>query len=946
MDTNVETNQVAQLWHFRENKAFKIGKEIVYMLLAFFIPFLILCILFKSLGFSPFKKDGLTIISFDMQSEYIAYMNYYRNILLNGGSLVYTQTKVFGGDFLSIFTFYLASPFNLLVVFFSQEGIPDFFLITSILKMSFASLNFYLFARFHYRKLSLGNILFAIGYGLCSYSMIYISNFMWLDGVMILPLIILGLFFIQEGKHYWLYPLGVFYGLMTSWYIGFILCFFIVLFFLYLFFSDGRKWKEKKNYFLHTILLSVIGGLLASVFWFAAFLHFSGTKATQSFPNFSNLKISTFFTGFLENNYETPQAIQVYFGYASMFTGVVSLVFALRYFLNPGYTRRERIASLVFVFVMFLFVSNSILNALFHGGREPTWFPARYSFVICFLTCYLASKDYDAYEKSKWYSFLLPLVVAAVVLPLVLYTDNSLGVAKLEGYTRYTFSLPSLLIYLSASILSGIPPFLKMWKKMEGKGKITEGLLTLSLLPLACYSSYRGESNILNKNVEKEQYQEMSTYQEDLELTPVFEAVKNYDASNNYRMESTFNRPGNYNLIDNNPLFYSFSGLSHFSSNEKKIVEEYFEKLGFHYNYFFERYDGGSTLAMNSFLNLKYLIDDNSSTTNKPIFMKNTSSNNFFHKIDMKDTVDGYTYYQNDKALSYAFLIDDDSYHYVSEGERREDGSVYYYDHFEYQNEMYKTMISTIVDENGEKKDIFHALPMKIEDSSAYTYTVDSDGFYHITAKKGATIRFRFTVTEDGYNNNLYFYDKNATTAYRTYLDNRYYENHSYWHKGIRGFEDNSTHTHVLSYTLTSDIEDKLFRPFAYYEDLAILGEYLDALKESSSNDLENKSSLFSFSYQGTVNIKEGMENKTLLFTLPNERGISIYIDGKKQKVVTRMNIFAAVDFSSLSVGEHKIEIRYTDLGFAIGAVISVLAFIGLVSFLYLDFRKKKRSLQ
>ncbi len=936
----------SHLFSFMENRIYKIVKEIVYMMLAFFLPFLILCILFRSLGFSPFKKDGLTIISFDMQSEYIAYMNYYRNILLHGGSLVYTQTKIFGGDFLSIFTFYLASPFNLLVVFFSQETIPDFFLISSMLKMSFASLNFYLFARFHYKKCSFGNILFAIGYGLCSYSMIYISNFMWLDGVMILPLIILGLFFIKEGKHYWLYPLGVFYGLMTTWYIGFILCVFIVLFFLYLFFSDERKWKEKKTYFINTILLSVIGGLMASVLWFAAFLHFSGTKATQSFPNFSNLTLSTFFTGFLENSYTTPQEIQQYFGYASMFTGVVSLVFALRYFLNPGYTKRERISSLIFVFVMFLFVTNSILNALFHGGREPTWFPARYSFVLCFLTCYLASKEIDAYTKSKWYSFLLPLVACAIVLPIVLYTDNSNHFTGYEDYTRYTFSLPSLLIYLSATVLSAIPPFLRMWKKMEGKEKIMEGVLTLSLLPLACYSSYRGESNILSKNIEHDQFQEMSTYQKDLELTPVYETVKSYDTSNNYRMESTFNRPGNYNQINNNPLFYSFSGLSHFSSNEKKVVEEYYEKLGFHYNYFFERYDGGSTLAMNSFLNLKYLIDDNSSTTNKPVFMKNTSENNFFHKVDMENAVDGYTYYQNDKALPYGFLIDDDSYTYVSEGRRREDGSVYYYDHFEYQNEMYKTMVSTVLDENGEKKDIFHALPMTIRDSSNYTYTIDSDGFYYITAKKGATISFDFTVTDEAKGNNLYFFDKNATTDYRTYLDNRYYENHSYWHKGIRGFEDNSSHKHTLSYTLSSDVENKLFRPYAYYEDLSVLGEYLDTLKDSSSNDLTNKSSLFSFSYQGTLNIKEGMENKTLLFTLPNERGISIYIDGKKQNVVTRMNIFAAVDFSSLDIGEHKIEIRYTDTGFVIGFVITVLSFAGLAAFIYLDYRKKKKSLQ
>ena len=94
------------------------------------------------------------------------------------------------------------------------------------------------------------------------------------------------------------------------------------------------------------------------------------------------------------------------------------------------------------------------------------------------------------------------------------------------------------------------------------------------------------------------------------------------------------------------------------------------------------------------------------------------------------------------------------------------------------------------------------------------------------------------------------------------------------------------------------------------------------------------------------MNVKKGKEDKTLLFTLPNERGMSVYIDNKKQKFVTRMNIFTAVDFSSLDEGEHKIEIRYTDIGFEVGFFLSLLSIGGLVAFLVLDYRKKKSVVQ
>ena len=64
---------------------------------------------------------------------------------------------------------------------------------------------------------------------------------MWLDGVMILPLVALGLHFIKDKNHYWLYPLAIAYSLMTSWYIGFMICVFAVIYFLYLFIVNFNK---------------------------------------------------------------------------------------------------------------------------------------------------------------------------------------------------------------------------------------------------------------------------------------------------------------------------------------------------------------------------------------------------------------------------------------------------------------------------------------------------------------------------------------------------------------------------------------------------------------------------------------------------------------------------------------------------------------------------------
>lgn len=932
MIRNKSTGIENLLISFNKDKTKKIVYDLILGFLSFVIPFSMLLVLFASNGFAPFTKNGLTIISMDMQSQYVAFMRDLKNIYLGNGSLIYTQGKVFGGDYLSIYTFYLASPFNYFVIFCPDESIPLFFLFTSILKIAFTGLNFYLMLRFINKERRLGNLIFAISYSFISYSFIYMSNFMWLDGVMILPLVILGIHLLIEGKHYWLYPLTIFYSLMTSWYIGFIICLFVFTYIIYIYFSKPGNLKEKNPFLIKLCVFSLVGGLLASVYWMTAFLHFSGTKASQSFPYFRFYSLSMLFTGFLENNYTTVGVIQQYHGYISMFVGVVCLVFFLKFFMNPHYSLQERMGTIIFLLFYVLVIENSILNALFHGGREPTWFPGRYSFVIGFLTVFFASKEYNHSKEDLKLSFLPPLIAPIIVLPIVMLTDNSNYSTSALEFLRYKLSVPSLVIYIITLILSSIYPFVRDYRVISDNRQTYKALLSLSLIPLACLSCYRGAFNVVKTNVNQNQYQSMEKYKEDDDLTYIFDNIKEYDNSKNYRMEATFNRPGNYNQIDNNPMFFSYNGLSHFSSSAKKHVEEFLEKLGFQYNGFFEKYDGGSTSAINSLLNIKYVIDDKSTTTNKPQFIKNDNELNSWKEIsELHDENSEITYYENKKALPYAFIMDDTKYSYMGDGERIDDDFTYWYDFFEFQNNYFKKLTHDVKDSDGKEKDIFIPIELQPLHSAGVSVTTDKYGVKRYTASAGTTLNFTFTVPEEAYGMNLYFDDKNATKYYSYFVDGVYYENSTYWHEGVRSFKDNESHSHTLRIRLKNEIKNVELRPNVVYEDLVTLNRYLDILKDRSASDLQEKKSLFSYSYQGTINISEENKDKTLLFTFPNETGVSIKIDGKKQKTVTRGNIFAAVDFSSLSVGKHKISFTYTDKGLIIGAVFSSLSLASLV---------------
>ena len=97
------------------------------------------------------------------------------------------------------------------------------------------------------------------------------------------------------------------------------------------------------------------------------------------------------------------------------------------------------------------------------------------------------------------------------------------------------------------------------------------------------------------------------------------------------------------------------------------------------------------------------------------------------------------------------------------------------------------------------------------------------------------------------------------------------------------------------------------------------------------------------------MNIQEN--KKDLIFTLPNETGIKVYVDGKLQKTFTKWNVFTAIDLSNIELGNHKIIIKYQDIPFTVSLPISITAVLGLVPLVIfydkievLLFKKRKKE--
>jgi len=941
MGTNIVSNTNTVLNISNNHLGIKYIYKSILILLSFLLPLSLILILFSNNGFYPFVSDGQTIIMMDMQSEYIAYFRYFKAVLESNNDLVYTYSKTFGGDFLSIFTFYLSSPFNLFIVFCPYESLPAFLMLTSILKMAFAGLNMYLLLSFSSKKDKIGYLIFAIGYGLSSYSFVYMCNFMWLDGVMILPLVVLGLDCLFTKKNHWIYPLALAYSLMTSWYIGAMTCLFAVFYFIVkiIIVKSEKKTKGERLHFWNDgcksfVFFSLLGGGLAAMYWIPAFYHLLGTKATQAdgWPKDFVISLSSVLSGFLENNYNTSKQISQYTGYATMFTSSVTPVFFILFFFSKKYSKAERLSYLALFTFYFLCLYIVILNRLMHGGKDPTWFPSRYSFIVGFLVTYIGGKEYDVVEHNKRWTFAVPLVIGVIVLAICLNVENNLTSGN-DELKKYELSWPSLIIFVGTVF---IIYFRNLIEKKDIKYKsIYSVVIAVIMVILTSYSSYRVGDKVLDTNVSDRQYQSYQTYKTDDSYQSDFDNIKEYAGDSFYRMENTFLRPGSYNSTDNDPMFYGYNGLSHYSSSEKKEVEQYFKKLGFQYNGFFEKYDGGSTVAMNCYLGIKYLVDDTTSCSNKPVFMKNEP----FEKItSLKSENTNIAYYENKSALPIGFVTPKASSYYVNEWD---DKNQCWYDDFGYQNEIFKSLTDEVYDIDGDgnhvKKDIFKKIDVtSISVSDGISISKDQYGFnlYSSTDSSGQII-LNFTTPADTRGKNFYasIYNSLNFNYYRYYLDGSLLEANSYWHSGIRGFNPTST-SHQLKIKVDNTIMDNtLIRDEIYYEDLSVLKEYTEAICKQGSGDLKRFSNYFSSGLEGTFSLENDPNSSSFLFTLPYEKEVSIYVDGKKIKAETKFNVFMSCDLSGLKKGIHTIKFVYNDYSFLIGSIISFSSIGVLVTY-------------
>ena len=210
-------------------------------IVSFLVPVVLWIISTFVVGIFPFGEN--IIFTSDMHYQYAGYFEFVQKILTEGINPFFSFYKGMGEETLGMMAYYMMSPFNLILGLFSKNNITEAVFTINLLKIGASGLTFSIFLKNKFKDNNIFSVIgFSTCYALMAYNIAYQFNIMWLDAVVWLPIIILGIDRIIKYNKSLIFYISLTLGIISNWYTGFMLCLFSALYTFYnLFISDDAQ---------------------------------------------------------------------------------------------------------------------------------------------------------------------------------------------------------------------------------------------------------------------------------------------------------------------------------------------------------------------------------------------------------------------------------------------------------------------------------------------------------------------------------------------------------------------------------------------------------------------------------------------------------------------------------------------------------------------------------
>ena len=879
---------------FRKSKAGKIliEKGVLYFALAFIIPSVLMLVGFGQKGIHPFGNNQMLVV--DLWHQYYPFFRVVSEKLRTGGSFLYSWQNGMGTNFLSLISYYEASPLNLLSIFCSNSATRDALTYILIAKIGFAGAFFSCFLRYTYKRKDFSIVVFSTMFALCSYMLGYYWNVMWFDTIALFPLVMTGIVALCREKKWMLYTLSLAFSLISNYYIGYFTC----VFTLFVFFAIAViECKGIKDFFIKLWLIirsSVIGIALGAFILIPAY---EGLKLTYSINNQfpQTLKWYEKWYDILANliSYSEPAKKE---GLPNFACGMLAVVLFGVFLFSAGIKIREKISISSLLVLIFVSCNLNVLNFIWHGFHATNQIPYRFAFIFCFLLVAAAYRAYDVMTAKgiKIYQLVLLVLAPAFIFGLNVWKSMKTDAGfSFDGAFRASVFITGA--YLLVFIAGKIFPF----KNNSVRLNVINAALAASVIAELTSNTIIGVKTVgassytsypyLNKNVQA-----------------LLGVMREDDYSPFSRVEMT----STYTLNDG--ATYGYNGVSQFSSMANVSVTKYFRKLGLYASEAGNRYYyRNSTPMVNDLLGINYIISKSGALNNSAMSLMEIAEADNSHLYRSKYPM-SIGFMMNSNILKLELAAADNP--------------------FEFQNDI--VTLAT-----GTKQGIFTRQPIRdytFNNAEGQKTDFGTFSFDVTDQKEKASATLIYDGVEGAY---LYGYAKNGPAeTIDVKCDGQIADS------GI------SADDYPIVFPMGNGQEGSTFEATLNFEEDRAAGAFTvqvyalneEAFNKAYSELADEQLELTEFSdtkIKGIINVKR---RGILYLSIPYERGWSIYVDGKK---VSTTKIFDAMLGAEIGPGEHEIELKYFPDGLGKGIIISISAtFLFILLVVAGNARKKHRK--
>ncbi|MBR5445783.1 MAG: YfhO family protein, partial [Clostridia bacterium] len=892
----------------------------------FLLPALMMTIVYFCLLVWPLGQHSVLVL--DLNAQYVYYFEKLRNILVSGDSLLYSFERALGGEFMGIFAYYLSSPLSFLVALLPKTFMTESIFLLLVIKTGLCGATFgYYLIRTRLAR-PVWTVLFSSMYAMCSYMVVMQHNIMWIDNVILFPLILFGMdMLIKEGR-FRLYVGALALAVLSNFFIGYMTCLFLAVYFFirYASMTEEERGLHWGNYafwkaLFRMVAYSLLAVALAAVIILPAYYSLSFGKLDFSEPNYEPEQLYDFFkmlTKVYFGSYDSVRPTGMPFLYGGMLVPVLLPL----YFITPGIRLRHKAGNLAALIFLLLGLSISTLDIVWHGLQRPNWLNARFAFMFVFLAIVMA---YDAFVRLKE-TGVKKIIPSCIFSAFILILMQALDYINVNDF----FTVWSGVVILC--VLGALVPYALRDKEpgdtylYSNPELFLVAFVIFELIANGVLMVYYLDSDVTftNRAGYRTFVDRFSDAAEELEE---YDDEK-YGEDSFYRAEKTKHRKKNDNFaIDINGLTNSTSTL-----NAKSIT--FLKQMGLSARSHWSMYYGGNP-ATDSLLGLRYVMADTKTDSDLPAYLTE-----MYEEILV--TEEEITIWENPYDLGLAFTVNDAMLTYAEYNEDADreleeneepfiralyEDAVEYKTPFQMMNHMFSAML-------GREVEIFTPVDARETETKGVdpVFTMGHTGYELDGSGLTPKIVYEMEIEEDlpVY---VYFPSEHPRDA-EIKLDSDklgdYFTDDTFSIQEL-GVLEPGEHTFTLYLE-----EDNIFIAsgckFFWYFHEDVFKEAIAVLQQGKLDAVSERDDVVS----GTITAAE--DRTTVFTTIPYDEGWKVYVDGEEVEIVCLMD--AMVGFS-VTAGEHEIVMKYRPAYVKYGLLLSLASLAVYAGLSYRDMRRR-----